>query len=161
MRPPEDCSKPCVVPWYCENYSFIHPDSQFMGNDTWEGRKCFLIILGCRSIIAFCLSCLADRISSGNNSILLQQTSWSAIRHYDSCETCQESKGKGLQQLLKKKNLCPGFATSHVWGILPPVMTKTWVRTGSAASSIFYTATLCSKQSAWASMLMELWHASH
>ena len=28
----------------------------------------------------------------------------------DSYETCQESKGRGLQQLVKRKNFCPGVA---------------------------------------------------
>ena len=59
---------------------------------------------------------MADCISSRNKSTLvLKRTSWFAIRHCDSHETCQESKGSGLQQLVKRKNGCPCvvYQTTH------------------------------------------------
>ena len=35
----------------------------------------------------------------------------------DSHETCQESKGRSLQQLVKRKNCCPGVALFYTRGI--------------------------------------------
>ena len=43
----------------------------------------------------------------GINWNILKRTGWSAIRHCDLYETYQE-KGRGLQQLVKRENSCPG-----------------------------------------------------
>ena len=54
------------------------------------------------------VACVADRISSRNKVIFFKANQLIRNPPCDSYATCQESRGRGLLQLVKRKNFCPG-----------------------------------------------------
>ena len=60
---------------------------------------------------------MADRISSRNKLVLLKANQLIRDPPCDSHETCQESKGRGLQQLVKRNNFCPGGVYIYIYMI--------------------------------------------